>query len=298
MTSNSKNLNEEKRIHVLENLLTFVKQLKIIFIFITIALILAFLAIILGARDYVSTAKIIHKYSRSDNTNLNPASIRIESEQEIMPDEYSQIQGDRMINFGLPQHVISEIASSNRFLLSVAKDQTIPISKDSSINYIRYMETQEKSFFSYIKEYTIGLPGKLIKFLKKLITPAPPLAYPGTKVYLSLSEKTAIKKLSGIISVDINSPKNQDYQTITFRIKTDSPSLSVVICNSVIQKMQQELEIITTDKEKENLNFIKSKFWQVQRQLENAEQQLVKFMDRNLDPQDARLKVEVERLKR
>lgn len=116
--------------------------------------------------------------------------------------------------------------------------------------------------------------------------------------FFTASELSAMSSLAGIITVNVTTPKNESYLVIKFSTKTNDPELSYYINKAFINNLKITLQDITTHSVRNSLEYINIKFDEVQVQLSQAEGELAKFMDRNLDPQDARLKVEVERLKR
>lgn len=297
MEQNSENI--KKTLNVMDYILIFIRNLKFIFLFVIISLLIGMVLLFLKPKQYVSSSKTIHKYSKSQITNFNPSSVRSNTETEIVGGDNISLQGsENYFIDGLPHYIISEIVRSNTFLMEIAYDKCIPFTPDSLISFIEYSRNKKVkiNILKVLKKYTLGLPRIIISKFKK-----DKQVYLYAKKESSLltnEEKSIINTLSGMISTDIKIPKNEDYQIIGFLVKSPSPAVSFYLCNSVINNMKVELNTITTKKVANSLNYINIKFADVKQELANAEEKLAKFMDRNLDPQDARLKVEVERLKR
>ena len=81
-------------------------------------------------------------------------------------------------------------------------------------------------------------------------------------------------------------------------VTTHDPLLSAQITQTFVNHLTERVQDIYTGKTRENLEFIRARFLESQRELEAAEEELARFTDRNRDPTTARLRVAMERLQR
>lgn len=94
MDENLTNIN--KTVNVLENIHLLTKNIRTIFYFVVIFLLIGWTLIFIKPRGYISKSKTIHRYSGVP-TNFNPSSVRMNNDLEITTSDNISIQGVRII---------------------------------------------------------------------------------------------------------------------------------------------------------------------------------------------------------
>jgi len=144
-----------------------------------------------------------------------------------------------------------------------------------------YTNVYSPSLLGYLKKYTIGLPGLLIKAIKSnVIAKEERLKQSAAKNQIQTitdDENTLIKQLNNQIVLDIND--KDGYITI-------SASLPESIAAAQLAKKAQELlqhYIINfkVQKSKEQLKFIQGRYQEKEKQFKSIQKQLANFKDRN-----------------
>ena len=85
---------------------------------------------------------------------------------------------------------------------------------------------------------------------------------------------------------------------MTISVTTPDPLLSVQIARTLVINLTVRVRAIYTQRTRENLNFIRERFAEVDSELVVAEDKLASFLDRNRNPQSAVLRTQSERFQR
>jgi uncharacterized protein involved in exopolysaccharide biosynthesis len=145
-----------------------------------------------------------------------------------------------------------------------------------------------------LKNVTIGLPNTLRNISRKGLSDLAIVNSKGNLLLLSKEEEVTIRWLAEQLSIKIDRASG----IMTIAVTTNDPLLSAQLAITIIDHLKERVQEIYTQKTHENVEFIRDRFAESQNELVAAEEELARFTDRNLNPQTARLKVELDRLKR
>ncbi len=179
--------------------------------------------------------------------------------QNISPTLYPQIMGS--------------ITYEKELLQTPVKFEKInqPISLYDSYVNDKYKKT---SVFGFVAKYTIGLPGLIIKSLKKKSTN---IAFDNRFITLDEDEKKAIDILSDKVDLTLND--KDGYVTLSANAPEPLVATQVVIAAQVL--LQKYITTIKIEKAQQNLDFIQGRFNEAKRDYEDAQIRLASHQDLN-----------------
>jgi uncharacterized protein involved in exopolysaccharide biosynthesis len=143
-----------------------------------------------------------------------------------------------------------------------------------------------------IKRYTIRLPGRLLESAQG--NSARDEGRAGQSEFPSRQEEIAMKAVRNLLTTDIDT----DTGLMDIAITTQDPELSSELASSFVRHLAERVEMIRTQKARQNLEFIQKRFKAAEDSLKVVENVLAQFDDRNNNPQSARLRTEQARLQR
>ncbi|MFB0516536.1 MAG: Wzz/FepE/Etk N-terminal domain-containing protein [Candidatus Neomarinimicrobiota bacterium] len=278
---------EERRLSIMDVLLVLARHPRLVGITTAIFVALALGIAIATPSKYTSVARVVRNTTSSQSGGLLGG--------------VSALRG-LGITLGPSEAFIGEntypdILKSREVRLAIARSSFYIPDLGTTMTLVEYFD--RRSIFSAIMRglyaITIGLPRTIIDLFKG----APP--DPGTVAenlgsnYAILEEEeNAIENLAATISVGVD---RRTGIMVVSSITTD-PLLSAQLTEMAIDQLAQRVREIYTEKTKEDLAFIQSRFAEAQQELEKSEAELAEFTDRNRDPRTAKLRVEMERLQR
>jgi uncharacterized protein involved in exopolysaccharide biosynthesis len=216
--------------------------------------------------------------------------------------------GSALRNFGLSlpgtgsrgqlsTQAIPAIAGSRSVLLAVARDSLWFPSLGGQATLIQYLQqagpSGARSLIGFIKSWTIGLPGKLVRALF-----GGPLAQPdlpdGQAAFLTEPEEKALGWLAGSVST------TEDVASglITIAAVTPDPMLASQLVTSVARQLERRVQAVYTQKTRQTLYFVESEFEKARQGLAGAGEALAAFQDRNQGLTSSRLRIQEQRLQR
>ncbi|MEE9161537.1 MAG: hypothetical protein V3U35_01080, partial [Candidatus Neomarinimicrobiota bacterium] len=204
------------------------------------------------------------------------------------------------LNLGFSQGLTPEtypaVLRSREVQLAVARERYF-ISGQDSTTFVEYVSRQAGTLVAILEavsDYTIGLPGKVMRLFKAGSAPAGIPVGSSRYFFLTEEEDDALRVLADITGVAIDAKTS----IITISATTPDPMLSAQLVTSLIYHLTRRVQEMHTRKTSETLAFVRQQFAAAQAGLEAAEVALAQFLDQNRDPQTARLRTEMERLQR
>jgi capsular polysaccharide biosynthesis protein len=193
---------------------------------------------------------------------------------------------------GLTPEAYPDILQSAEVRLAVAQDTFYFSELGRRATFVEYVEA-ESSVLGFIKQYTIGLPGLILSSIRENPSAGAEGARGGLQ-RLTETEYEALEKLSDLIST------STDLETGLMRVSitTENPVLSAALTESFVSHLTERVRTIRTRKAREDLDFIEQQFAEAEGVLQEAEEALARFDDRNNNPQTARLRTERDQLQR
>jgi LPS O-antigen subunit length determinant protein (WzzB/FepE family) len=162
------------------------------------------------------------------------------------------------------------------------------------VSLLTYFDSLSKpNPLSFVKKYTLGLPGVILKWIKG--SPENPfcVAEGGESlITLTLEEKQTREVLSNSLSIEVNS--KDGYLTLT-AIAPEALAAAEIAQNAqlLLQQKVTEFKII---KARQNLDFIQALFEDRKKDFYDAQARLARFRDQNLNLGPATAKTEEEKL--
>ena len=161
-----------------------------------------------------------------------------------------------------------------------------------SVSYIDFYENVYRPGFSQIlKQYTIGLPGKLLSLLRK--APVKNKGVQQGRFYeLSAEEYKHIKRLKGSISID---PDIQE-GFVTLRFTMNNPKHAAQMAGHLEKIIHDELIDYRIDKVNQNINYLEEIEDNRRKEFLEAQNALSKFKDQNVVLSSSKAKDVLQRL--
>jgi len=156
-----------------------------------------------------------------------------------------------------------------------------------------YFEIYKPSLFGYIKKFTIGLPGVIIKTIK-----GQQIANNQQKVtndqFLTISEddKELMEKLSEQLFIEVND--KDGYVSISARMPEARPAAEMVQRAQVL--LQEAITDIKIKKAKDQMVFVEERYAEKEAAFTAAQNKLARFRDQNKNVSTAMAQTQMERL--
>ena len=278
---------EEEEVSLLDLLLVLARNRKLIAITAGIFVAFGLLLAVVSPAEYQSSATLIRE---------------VESAQGNLSGGLAALGRGFGLSLGgastgLTAEAYPDIIKSREVKLAVVRDTYYFPEIGDSLTLTDYYE-QKKGIFSAIisavKGYTIGLPGKILGLFKGDEAPRAVLSSEGKLLYPTEEEEEAMKTVSGMLSVGVD----QETGLMTVSIASGDPLFSSQLTESFVEHLKERVRAIRTQKTRETLDFIRDRFREAEQELNRAEERLANFLDRNTNPQTAKMQTERERLQR
>jgi LPS O-antigen subunit length determinant protein (WzzB/FepE family) len=177
----------------------------------------------------------------------------------------------------IPPSLYPEIVQSFLFQKELLKVPLKFSHVEKKITYKEYYEKYKKgNVLSFIKDYTVGLPGKLFSLLgKKTIVET---EIRKDSIYrVSLEENSLFKQLQTQLTLDINS--KDGFIKIAFSMPEALPSAQMT--KKVQELLQEAITRFKTQKTKDEFKFIEERYNELKKDFGNKQAVLASFRDRN-----------------
>lgn len=248
--------------------------LKVIILFTVFGILIA----LISPKKFTSTAKLIPDLDTDANVGMS----RLAAISRSFGFDFgSSIQG-------ITGEIYPDIISSRNVVYDVVTDSIYLNNKNTRIIFVEYIKSK-KSFLSKIIDVVLYIPRKVFstrgteenseeRFFK-----------------FTLDELTAMETLSkSMLRMNMDLKKG----VLEIAITSNHPELSTQLLESFISHLINRIQYLFTEKTTRNYEFLKVRYQQSEKDLNEAEKELADFLDQNIDPNNARLKIEQERLER
>lgn len=201
----------------------------------------------------------------------------------------------------IPPLLYSNIVQSTPFQLELLKQELQFQSIDEKITYKEFIQKySHPSPVDLVKNYTIGLPGKLLSLLIQLIITDNDSTLPNkvksdenAKVLrLTKEEQTLIDGLRSTITVE----QNLDNGLISSRVIMPDPLASAELNYAVVELLKKYITDYKLQKVREDLDFTEQMKRESEQRFNDAQFALAEFLDRNKVLSTSKSRVELERL--
>lgn len=155
-----------------------------------------------------------------------------------------------------------------------------------------YLEIAKPGLLGYIKKYTIGLPGVIIKAIRG--DASTPLSKHATGNLLTISQddKKLMELLSAQLSLEVND--KDGYVSISARMPEARPAAEMVQRAQIL--LQEAITDIKIKKAKDQMVFVEERYAEKEAAFTAAQNKLASFRDQNKNVSTAMAQTQMERL--
>lgn len=197
---------------------------------------------------------------------------------------------------GITLETYPDILRSREVLLAVAKTPFYIEELGKTMNLIEYYSRPPglfKGFLIGLKNVTIGLPGTIVGLFENNSLEKDAVRGSGEWIY-TVEEELIIQMLAGQLSINVDGLSG----VMSISITTDDPQLSASVTQSFIDHLTKRVQDIYTANSEGKLSYFRNRFDEAAAELDQSEKILATFIDRNWNPQTAKIKIQLEGFRR
>lgn len=179
----------------------------------------------------------------------------------------------------LTPELYPDIIKSTPFLLEVM-DQKVTESKyDSTLKVSEYIQRHTRpSFGSLVMGYTVGLPGKIIGWVRgKPKNPQPATRNPIGPLKLTFEQSG----VAGELTKRINAKQGESSTTLNISVEMQDPVVAAQLVDSVVSSLTRYIVDYRTQKAKTDLKFVEERHKEAEDKYRIAQRNLAGYKDRN-----------------
>ncbi|RUT80133.1 Wzz/FepE/Etk N-terminal domain-containing protein [Ancylomarina longa] len=193
----------------------------------------------------------------------------------------------------IPPTLYPKIVSSIPFQKELMQTPITVEGQEKEVTFADYyLEIQKPTLLGYLKKYTIGLPGVIIKAIKGDQSTNDQLTNDKKLLSISQDEKKLIEILSAQLSIEVND--KDGYVSLSARMP--EAKAAAQLAKRAQELLQQAITDFKIQKAKDQLAFVENRFSEKQKEFDAVQQKLAKFRDRNRNVSTAMAQTELERL--
>lgn len=210
------------------------------------------------------------------------------------------------IDMGMPSSgsdlspvIYPQIVSSVPFRLELMNTPLHYEKADTMVSMFTYAKEYYKpGLGTYIRKYTIGLPGTLLGLLRKekeepVFVNAAGVGENNPKpLMVSKEEEQMLKALSQSVSLSVD--KKEGYLTLS--VMGSEPLQTAELALKAQQLLQEEVTRFRTEKAQSQLDYVQARYNEIKVETESLQAQLATVRDRSKDMTTTRARIEQERL--
>lgn len=193
----------------------------------------------------------------------------------------------------LTPSIYPEIARSTPFLLLLMQQEYYFAKPDTVVSLYTYLhKLKPNSLITILLKYSIGLPIQIKEWLKKKPTWAKTTNSLGI-LHTSSDEEKVMQELKKRILINYNNKTN----ILTLDIEMPDASVSALLSDTIVKLLTSFICDYRTQKVQHDLEFISSQHEEARRNFEIAQKNLALFRDENKDISSALARTKEEKLK-
>lgn len=283
--------NTKSDIDLLNILQTIWKNRKVLVRFLVVGLVIGVLSVLLMPKEYVSSATLMPEYS-SDTQGGASSLLK----------QYGGLIGLNSGTYNSSSNAIRvelypKIVQSLTFQDKLAKQEFYFPDEDTTATLYEYfMGIRSLSAMDFLTEYTVKLPGKIVKAIKgedeKRKTQAEDLSSDLRILELSFEEVKVIEELKTRVSAKLDNESG----IVSVSVKMRNPKLAAEVAKYTILELTAYLIEYRTEKVTHDLEFIEEQLKKARERFEEARFQLADFEDSNQGTLTARARITKQRL--
>ena len=192
----------------------------------------------------------------------------------------------------LTPELYPEIVKSVPFQLELIHTPVRFEKLDSMLSsYTYFTEIDGPSLFGFIAGYTIGLPGKIKGLFTAREIETPP-SKQGDLIRLSKGDSKLLEKYKNRINVSVDTKTG----IITIATEMPDPYAAAKVTDLVVKKLTSEVTNYKVEKARVNLEFIRERYLEAEKEYGVKQKQLARFTDRNRNLTSSLVQTEYQRL--
>ena len=190
---------------------------------------------------------------------------------------------------GLSTQLYPEVVKSTPFLSELVNEEIFFERLDTTTtSFIYFRDLDSPTPVELISQYTIGLPGKIIKLFRD--SNKEPKRYGYTR--FTESDWDIIEGVSGRIDVLVD----EEIGTIRITSEMPDPVAAAQLTDLVVSQLTKKISEYKTEKSRINLEFISGRFNEGKAEYEQKQVNLARFIDQNRNISNAIVQNHYERL--
>ncbi len=271
-------------ISFLRIVLGLVYHRQIVVAIIGVFIVLGLLTALLSPSLYTATALVVREVETSPGLSARTMFNRLAGNM-----------GDQTV--GVTPETYPDILRSHEVLLAVAKSPFFIDDLDTTLKLIGYYNRPPDLFGSFsqgLKSVTIGLPKTLVGFFKEKSPGKDTVTESGERIFSAVEEERIARLLADNLYVKVDPMSG----VMSISYTTTNPRLSAQIAQSFIDHLKIRVQGIYAYNSEGKLTYFRNRLNEADYELVQSGKILAKFIDSNLEPKTAKLRTELERLKR
>ncbi|MBO5686630.1 MAG: lipopolysaccharide biosynthesis protein [Alistipes sp.] len=289
MQNQYNNIPEEQEIDLIELIQRMWVNRWLIVKVTAVFMVVGVLVALFSAKVYTASCDVIPQSSRSSASSSMSslaalAGINLNASQSVAtlsPNVYSNIMSSTTFRKELMQTMID------------FEEVGHPI---SFYDYYTSKEYNKPSVFSYVKKYTIGLPGVIIKAIRGE-QPAPEYSAISEDSdspieTVTSAEYQVMNSLAGYVSLSIDDKKG----CVTITANMSEPLAAAQLAQATLTLLQKYITEFKIEKVQSNLDFVQERFEEAKRNFEDVQARRAKLRDANMNTSRYSARTELERL--
>jgi len=190
---------------------------------------------------------------------------------------------------GLTADAYPVIAESREVRLSVVQDTFYFPSIDERTTYVQFVDQSSSGLLSRLSREIGSLFGGEGTEERQPVRDAS-----GNLIYPTEEEEKAIEEIRSSVTTTVD----QQTGIMSLSVRMGDPVLASNMVESFIEALRKRVRVLRTKKKRQNLQFVEQRFAEAKKELQQAEQRLAQFTDRNQDISTASLRTKRDRLER
>jgi LPS O-antigen subunit length determinant protein (WzzB/FepE family) len=251
--------------------------LKVTTLFFAIGILIAFLS----PKEYTSSIVMVPQ-TGEDNKMGGLSSLA-----SLAGVNLSSLGSDQVLSPTVYPQVIGSITFQKELMQTQVKFKDIdhPV---SLLDYYTKDEYKKIKIFKTATKYTIGLPGVILKSLKK----EQPKAQDTLYITLSEDEKNVMEMLSNMVNFSLDEKEG----TVALSANAPEPLVATQLVIASQELLQQYITKVKIEKAQTSLNFIQERFDEARLEYEKSQRLLASYRDLNRNITSAVSKTQEEKL--
>ena len=287
--------NGDDEIDLLELARTVWENRFLIYKFVALGVLLGVAVALLSTKEYKSSAALMPEYS-SESAGGGTASRLLQQYGGLLGISSGGTYNSS--SNAIRVQLYPQIVSSLSFQQKLASQPFYYAEYDTTASlFDYYIDIQKPGVLSYVKQYTIGLPGLLVGVFfsdEETESEIDIINQPGerTIVELSLSKLQVIENLRQRVTASLD----EESGIITVAVQMTDPQLAAKMADFTIQELTRYLVEYRTEKVLRDLQFVEEQLAAAEERFESAQMELANFMDSNRGTLTSRARTQEQQL--